>query len=134
MELKPGLSALVTGGASGIAYGELAKTHAAVTMLTCLGQPVHIALTRGQSFRGKALSLALGKKGIFVTIVDLSEEKGKEVAHLVEKDSKDFHPDRKFPSSMFIQCDVTNSRVMKDRNNSSLVWENRLCFSTKEMD
>uniref|UniRef100_A0A1D1XRB2 Zinc-binding alcohol dehydrogenase domain-containing protein 2 n=1 Tax=Anthurium amnicola TaxID=1678845 RepID=A0A1D1XRB2_9ARAE len=77
MELKAGLSALITGGASGI---------------------------------GKALSLALGKKGIFVTIVDLSEEKGKEVSHLVEKEIKDFHPDRKFPLSMFIKCDVTNAR------------------------
>ncbi|XP_044508659.1 prostaglandin reductase-3 [Mangifera indica] len=77
MELKPGLSALVTGGASGI---------------------------------GKALSLALGGKGIFVTIVDFSEDKGKEVASLVEKENAKFHSNLGFPSAIFIRCDVTNTR------------------------
>ncbi|KAK9163260.1 hypothetical protein Syun_004162 [Stephania yunnanensis] len=77
MELKPGLSALVTGGASGI---------------------------------GKALSLALGKKGVFVTIIDLSEEMGKEVASQVERENAKFHPELKFPSAMFIKCDISNSR------------------------
>lgn len=76
MELKPGLSALVTGGASGI---------------------------------GKALSLALGGKGIFVTVVDFSEEKGREVAALVEKENAKFHSKLELPSAMFIKCDVTNS-------------------------
>ncbi|XP_022746330.1 prostaglandin reductase-3-like isoform X2 [Durio zibethinus] len=77
MELKPGLSALVTGGASGI---------------------------------GKALSLALAGKGIFVTIVDFSEEKGKEVARLVEKENSKFHVKLGFPSAIFVKCDVTNPR------------------------
>ncbi|KAL5541104.1 hypothetical protein UlMin_043390 [Ulmus minor] len=77
MELKPGLSALVTGGASGI---------------------------------GKALCLALGEKGIFVTVVDFSEEKGKEVALLVQKENAKFHPKLDFPSAIFIKCDVSNSR------------------------
>ncbi|KAK9096901.1 hypothetical protein Sjap_022398 [Stephania japonica] len=77
MELKPGLSALVTGGASGI---------------------------------GKALSLALGKKGVFVTVMDISEDIGKEVAAQVERENAKFHPELKFPSAMFIKCDVTNSR------------------------
>ncbi|XP_022763358.1 prostaglandin reductase-3-like isoform X1 [Durio zibethinus] len=77
MELKPGLSALITGGASGI---------------------------------GKALSLALAGKGIFVTIVDFSEEKGKEVASLVEKENSKFHENLGFPSAIFVKCDVTNSR------------------------
>lgn len=77
MELKPGLSALVTGGGSGI---------------------------------GKALSLALAKKGIFVTVVDFSEERGKEVASLVEKENAKFHTDLKFSSSLFVRCDVTNTR------------------------
>nr|GEY88301.1 ARP protein [Tanacetum cinerariifolium] len=45
MELKPGLSAFVTGGASGI---------------------------------GRALCVALAQMGIFVTVVDFSEDKGKE--------------------------------------------------------
>ncbi|KAJ9705012.1 hypothetical protein PVL29_003183 [Vitis rotundifolia] len=79
MELKPGLSALVTGGASGI---------------------------------GKAISLALGEKGIFVTVVDFSEERGKEVASLVEKENAKFHPKLGFPSAMFIRCDVTNTREL----------------------
>ncbi|OMO63203.1 Alcohol dehydrogenase superfamily, zinc-type [Corchorus olitorius] len=77
MELKPGLSALVTGGASGI---------------------------------GKALCLALAGKGIFVTIVDFSEEGGKEVASLVEKENSKFHQNLGFPSAIFVKCDVTNTR------------------------
>ncbi|XP_058097096.1 uncharacterized protein LOC131242466 [Magnolia sinica] len=77
MELRPGLSALITGGASGI---------------------------------GRALSLALARKGIFVTVVDFSEERGKEVASLNEKENAKFHSDLKFPSALFIRCDVTNTR------------------------
>lgn len=73
MQLKPGLSALVTGGATGI---------------------------------GKALSLALGERGIFVTVLDLSEENGKHVASLIEKQYAKFHQNQKFPSAMFIKCDV----------------------------
>ncbi|GMI83653.1 hypothetical protein like AT1G49670 [Hibiscus trionum] len=77
MELKPGLSALVTGGASGI---------------------------------GKALCLALAGKGIFVTIVDFSEEKGKEVASLVERENSKFHRNLGFPSAIFVKCDVASLR------------------------
>ncbi|TMX03127.1 hypothetical protein EJD97_018122 [Solanum chilense] len=80
MELKPGLSALVTGGASGI---------------------------------GKALCLALAKKGVFVTIVDSSEERGKEVAGLAEKECAEFHSGLKFPVVMFIRSDVTNTGELK---------------------
>ncbi|KAM2791393.1 hypothetical protein PS2_003176 [Malus domestica] len=76
MELKPGLSALVTGGASGI---------------------------------GKALSLALATKAIFVTVVDFSEEKGKEVASLVQKVNAKFHSNFGFPSAVFVKCDVSNT-------------------------
>ncbi|PWA97987.1 ARP protein (REF) [Artemisia annua] len=75
MELKSGLSAFVTGGASGI---------------------------------GKALCIALAQKGIFVTVVDFSEDKGKEVATLVQKENLKFHSGLKFPSAIFIKCDVTN--------------------------
>ncbi|GAB2267258.1 hypothetical protein Dimus_002243 [Dionaea muscipula] len=75
MELKAGLSALVTGGASGI---------------------------------GKALSLALGKRGIFVTVID-SSDNGKEVAAAVVKENAKFHANIKFPSATFIRCDVTNT-------------------------
>ncbi|XP_038978742.1 15-hydroxyprostaglandin dehydrogenase [NAD(+)]-like [Phoenix dactylifera] len=76
MELKPGMSALVTGGASGI---------------------------------GKALSLALAQKGVCVTVVDSSEERGKEVALLIGKENEKFHLKLKFPPAMFIKCDVTNA-------------------------
>ncbi|KNA21720.1 hypothetical protein SOVF_040850 [Spinacia oleracea] len=74
MELKPGLSALITGGASGI---------------------------------GKAVSLALAERGIFITVVDYSEEEGKKVTALIEKQLAKFHKNLKFPSATFIRCDVT---------------------------
>ena len=54
------------------------------------------------------MSLALAGKGIFVTIVDFSEEKGKEVAYLVEKENSRFHEKLGFPSAIFVKCDVTN--------------------------
>ncbi|KAL5201731.1 hypothetical protein ABZP36_036085 [Zizania latifolia] len=76
MELKPGMSALVTGGGSGI---------------------------------GKALCLAFAQKGLFVTIVDFSEENGRETASLVQNENKKFHGDPKVPSAIFIKCDVTNA-------------------------
>ncbi|KAL9271223.1 putative quinone oxidoreductase, partial [Drosera capensis] len=75
MELKAGLSALVTGGAAGI---------------------------------GKAISLAFGKRGIFVTVVDSSDD-GEQVAAAVIKENARFHTDLKFPSATFIKCDVTNT-------------------------
>ncbi|XP_019422170.1 PREDICTED: prostaglandin reductase-3-like [Lupinus angustifolius] len=77
MEIKPGMSALVTGAASGI---------------------------------GKSLVLALAEKGVFITLVDFSEEKGREVAALVQKINTKFHPNLDFPSALFFKCDVTNSR------------------------
>ncbi|KAL3843924.1 hypothetical protein ACJIZ3_001327 [Penstemon smallii] len=76
MELKPGLSALVTGGGSGI---------------------------------GRALVLALAQKGIFITVVDFSEENGKEAASLAEKEVSKFHKKLEFPPVVFIKCDVTDS-------------------------
>lgn len=79
MELKPGLSAFVTGGASGI---------------------------------GKALSIALSQKGVFVTVVDFSEQRGREVASLVEKENAKFHSGLAFPSSTFVRCDVSNTREL----------------------
>ncbi|EOA39897.1 hypothetical protein CARUB_v10008576mg [Capsella rubella] len=75
MEIKPGLSALVTGGASGI---------------------------------GRALCLALAEKGVFVTVVDFSEEKGQETTSLSRKANAKFHPGLSFPSAIFVKCDVTN--------------------------
>lgn len=76
MELKPGLSAIVTGGASGI---------------------------------GRALVLALAEKGIFITIVDFSRERGKQVASLAEHEVRKFHTDLKFPPVLFVECDVADS-------------------------
>nr|GME11018.1 probable quinone oxidoreductase [Ipomoea batatas] len=80
MELKPGLSALVTGGASGI---------------------------------GRALCLALSQKGVFLTIIDFSVERGKEVASLAEKEITKFHDGLQFPPVTFIRCDVTNKGELK---------------------
>ncbi|XP_027348671.1 prostaglandin reductase-3 isoform X1 [Abrus precatorius] len=77
MEIKPGLSALITGGASGI---------------------------------GKGLALALAEKGVFITIVDFAEERGRQVASLVQKINTKFHSKLEFPSAMFVKCDVTNAR------------------------
>ncbi|CAA2958097.1 15-hydroxyprostaglandin dehydrogenase [NAD(+)] [Olea europaea subsp. europaea] len=80
LELKPGLSALVTGGSSGI---------------------------------GKALVVALAQKGIFSTIIDLSEEKGKEVASLTETEFLKFSVKPEFPAVLFIKCDVTDTNEIK---------------------
>ncbi|XP_042007434.1 prostaglandin reductase-3-like isoform X2 [Salvia splendens] len=76
MELKPGLSAIVTGGAAGI---------------------------------GRALVLALAKKGIFITIVDFSQDKGIQAASLAEIELRKFHTDLKFPPVLFSRCDVSKS-------------------------
>ncbi|KAI5661073.1 hypothetical protein M9H77_20396 [Catharanthus roseus] len=76
MELKPGLSAIITGGASGI---------------------------------GRALTLALAGKGVFVTIIDFSEDRGKEVESLAGKECSKFHTNSDFPFAMFIRCDVTKT-------------------------
>ncbi|XP_068637694.1 uncharacterized protein [Aristolochia californica] len=77
MKLKPGLSAIVTGGANGI---------------------------------GKGLSLALARKGVLVTIIDFSEEKGKETALLIEEENRKFYAGSQLPLAQFIRCDVTNTR------------------------
>ncbi|KAL8541373.1 hypothetical protein ACS0TY_002577 [Phlomoides rotata] len=77
MELKPGLSAIITGGGAGI---------------------------------GQALALALAEKGIFITIVDFSRDRGKQVASLAENEVRKFHPDLKFPPVLFVECDVTDSK------------------------
>jgi predicted DNA-binding ribbon-helix-helix protein len=44
-----------------------------------------------------------------VTVVDLSEERGKEVANLVQTLNSKFHSNLNFPSSISVNCDVTNS-------------------------
>ncbi|XP_022149218.1 prostaglandin reductase-3 [Momordica charantia] len=76
MELKPGLSALVTGGASGI---------------------------------GRAICLALAEKGVFVTVVDFSEERGQEVASIIQQKNDKVHSKLEIPPAIFIRCDVTST-------------------------
>ncbi|KAL1533957.1 15-hydroxyprostaglandin dehydrogenase (NAD(+)) [Salvia divinorum] len=79
MELKAGLSAIVTGGAAGI---------------------------------GRALTIALAQKGIFVTIIDFSQEKGIEAASLAEEEVRKIHAKLKFPAVLFFRCDVSNSNEL----------------------
>ncbi|XP_042009650.1 prostaglandin reductase-3-like isoform X2 [Salvia splendens] len=81
MELKPGLSAIVTGGAAGI---------------------------------GRALVLALAQKGIFITIIDFSQDKGIQAASLAEEELRKFHTDLKFPPVLFFRCDVSNSTAFRN--------------------
>jgi NAD(P)-dependent dehydrogenase (short-subunit alcohol dehydrogenase family) len=57
---------------------------------------------------GKALSLALAQKGLFVTIVDFSDERGRKVASIVENENRKFHSSLTVPSVLFVKCDVTN--------------------------
>ncbi|KAK3024507.1 hypothetical protein RJ639_043699 [Escallonia herrerae] len=61
---------------------------------------------------GKALCLALAQKGIFITILDFSEENGKKVAALVERENAKIHLKSEFPSAVFVRCDVTNAREL----------------------
>lgn len=68
---------------------------------------------------GKALSLALAQKGLFVTIVDFSEERGKEVASLAEKENRKFHSRLTVPSALFLKCDVTIPSKFKRRCSSA---------------
>lgn len=58
---------------------------------------------------GRGLALALAEKGVFITIVDFSEEKGRQAASLVEKINTKFHSKLGFPSALFVKCDVANA-------------------------
>ena len=51
--------------------------------------------------------MALAQKGVFVTIIDYSEERGKEVASLAEKEIAKFHSKLEIPFAIFIKCDVS---------------------------
>jgi hypothetical protein len=44
-----------------------------------------------------------------VTVVDFSEENGRQVTSLVQKEHKKFHGDLGVPPAIFIKCDVSNS-------------------------
>jgi len=58
--------------------------------------------------QGKALCIALSRKGLFVTVIDFSEENGREVVSVVQKENKHIHQYARVPSAIFIKCDVTN--------------------------
>jgi len=59
-------------------------------------------------FEGKALCIALARKGVFVTVIDFSEENGREVVSIVQKENKHIHQYARVPSIIFIKCDVTS--------------------------
>lgn len=63
-------------------------------------------------FAGKAVALALSEKGLFVTIVDFSEQRGNQLLHLLEKNIQKFYSDLKHAPAMFIKCDVTNEGML----------------------
>nr|CAB3453590.1 unnamed protein product [Digitaria exilis] len=111
MELKPGMSALVTGGASGIGKKRRSSLPAASRNVVPVLIPESPLLTDSFSslFSGKALCIAFAQKGLFVTVVDFSEENGKEAAMLVQKENNKFHGDIRVPSSIFVKCDVSNA-------------------------
>lgn len=67
------------------------------------------SLFGGYSCLGKALCLALGEKGVFVTVVDFSEEKGQEVASIIQQKNAKLHPKLEVPPAIFVRCDVTNT-------------------------
>lgn len=46
---------------------------------------------------------------MFVTIIDFSEDRGKEVESLAGKECSKFHTNSDFPFAMFIRCDVTKT-------------------------
>nr|CAB3453600.1 unnamed protein product [Digitaria exilis] len=153
MELKPGLSALVTGGGSGIGYAGLVtafwptKTFLSVLRLSASGDVVvataairasgygNTAIGGGRNpeveareeiiadkhefvsspfvcLLGKALCIALARKGVFVTVVDFSEENGTQVVSIVQKENKLVHEYARVPSAIFIKCDVTNGDAL----------------------
>lgn len=44
-----------------------------------------------------------------MTVVDISEERGREAVSLIKEENSKYHPDLGFPSAIFVQCDVSNS-------------------------
>lgn len=83
-------------------------------------------------FSGKALSIALAEKGIFVTVVDFSEERGKEVALLVEKANSKFHSNLGFPSAIFVKCDVSNSSECLVLSAHEAFWDSWVYYNPSE--
>ncbi|GJN33785.1 hypothetical protein PR202_gb22408 [Eleusine coracana subsp. coracana] len=105
MELKPGMSALVTGGASGIGK----RLPQSSPFSSPLRRASISRTARCVLMPWKALCIAFAKKGLFVTIVDFSEENGREVTSLVQEESNKFHGDLRVPSAIFVKCDVTHA-------------------------
>lgn len=65
-------------------------------------------VTGGGAGIGRALCLALAKKGVRMTILDYSETSGKEVVGVLEEEHAKFYRDLKKPTAAFIRCDVAN--------------------------
>lgn len=67
----------------------------------------YILLFGGYSCLGRALCLALGEKGVSVTVLDLFEERGQEVASIIQQKNARLYSNSDIPPAIFIQCDVT---------------------------
>jgi len=65
-------------------------------------------VTGGGAGIGRALCLALAKKGVRMTILDYSEISGKEVVGVLEEEHAKFYRDLENPTAVFIRCDVAN--------------------------
>jgi hypothetical protein len=51
--------------------------------------------------------LALAKKGVRITVADISEEHGYETVRLVEEVHRNLAKRLESPSALFVQCDVS---------------------------
>lgn len=60
---------------------------------------------------GRALAVALAKRGVQVTILDLNSSDGEQTVSLVQEEHAkiSYKPPNSQPSAIFIQCDVTKS-------------------------
>eukprot|EP00252_Welwitschia_mirabilis_P027739 TRINITY_DN9608_c0_g1_i1.p1 TRINITY_DN9608_c0_g1~~TRINITY_DN9608_c0_g1_i1.p1 ORF type:complete len:215 (-),score=28.17 TRINITY_DN9608_c0_g1_i1:127-771(-) len=64
-------------------------------------------VTGGGSGIGRALSIALAKRGVCITIVDYNEVAGKEAVLLVEEEHAKLSTSLGTPGAIFVKCDVS---------------------------
>lgn len=81
-------------------------------------------VTGGAAGIGRALVLALAQKGTFITIIDFSEDKGREVASLAEGEVRKIHGGLKFPPVLFFRCDVADSSKSEMREFCDFMFVN----------